>query len=994
MDTPTRSRAWPQSGPVTARRRAQAYLLAVLVATLALVLTRPAAGQSSTPPFTLLSFVSANDKLVPGPAEAELYTEADGSTYALLWDGPAKSQASTYQGVSTATEGEVRWGPQFRTTVSHHIARHNMRPMLGPDAEFLVFPRPTQRRGFAMILEYTSTAFALLEWYATYSYPNGGTGQVLKGFLNIFTLDVTLLVAVEKGPAWDIFWVEVTEGMPGTFESLLFTTHVKPTADLFVEVPTGGAIYVPLLDSLDTYQRMSKPGPVSRSTYAWGAPLQQVVLTRLVPPANLSCQGGDMVALTVLGQIEVKTCFTSLWSNPRYTTKLPLGAASTGRLIAAPLVDSSTVEPHFYYLADASTAMPATLWRVRFHAGGSFTWTQVRLPGSGWDLAKTQLLLLPVTGSPSKRWTLVIGGRAYYDPADFLCGVDATIACPGEPGWWASPTGWVCKPRSIMAPMVASRSLCFGCHAGYYADTRDRCSVCAGDLLLEVKQGPYAGPASCVAACSPGYVQEGRLCVKSQARLPSGALGMDMSLGAYAPRVSGSSTPVRVVGMAATHLLLNSQSRLMLRPESRLNPDLPREGALLLTDTGEVLLSTLSNLSAASPAPMARVASLSGRSMEPRLRELGPFPGLRYSDEQLAIVSCGSRISVVFVTCSFPAFGSPTPCTVSDATVVDLGPGMEITKCYDMHSASSTMEILIPIATSTSGRHVVRLRKDVSTMEILIPIATSTSGRHVVRLRKVGSQAAFEHHIVRDVHAVADLPGLSMVLTLDSFKTVALYKKDLAANDPRTELLAQQDISFSGYWHSVFRVPVVREADSTVLRYDTVFSGTEYGSWVVAMATKGGMYLTGKLLDATRPRQVLGKPYLQPVNERCLLAELVTSDPEFPAALVLLSDRVLGMAVVQCLPNSQNQCHLLPAFFHEDPYRELGLAQMQDVVMHAADLRAGHFATLLAVNQAGDVQRVAFKADCPARTFGIWCKPCHGSCLGGCTGPTSADCVV
>ncbi|KCV68145.1 TKL protein kinase [Fonticula alba] len=672
------------------------------------------------------------------------------------------------------------------------------------------------------------------------------------------------------------------------------------------------------------------------------------------------------------------------------------------------------------------------LFSLSLVRGDALPLTELVMP-AGAPASASLRPFLTATGSTSATWGLTDGWELLL-PNHFFCSGDPTILCAMQ-SHSSLPRGFSCAASRGLSLLNFPGALCGGCADGMAmgADPSaaapcttcpmEKCSVCAGSSCLVCSDthfllvDPQTGVGSCVAACPPGTEPQpgASRCMRPEnAPLPA----LPTVAHQLSPLVLDPSDP----GPPAILSILPSRLHVS-------------NGVCLFHPTGVTAEQLLGNA----------VLFRSGGAAPLWLR---PDPS-----------SPGSLLS------------SQMPCSIVPVSGVELTSAVEVPPVVDAHG-TATIHVLACDRDGTiylSSFTCPNSGAAQGCLLVLAAVPKVLSGLGCVEVALLGDSLAalrlasgdvslFQFAPSVDDTLEAVLPGVSWLPVLFpgvrgwtgpsspagwvfqppsqplGLPTGVLYPLDLLmGKDPRAQatkrwgaLRARQSPHSPGLADlEPVLLAGVRPAGATPASPPTgefFLSGMHYDAtlqwvWTVAHPPFGAHY-TGRTSAIPYNVEILGRisgpsPLFDGLPYRTLPVVLSWSE-ELPGALVLLTPRVLGVALVQCDGSSGWVCRLLPAQFFALPSEipgnlsHVALLPVAHAPAPAGLAATGHqpasargsashvpTSTVLLMAKGLDAPLVLTLSEhrCPVGTFGPACADCSPGCA-SCTGPAPAECLA
>ncbi|KCV69796.1 TKL protein kinase [Fonticula alba] len=733
-------------------------------------------------------------------------------------------------------------------------------------------------------------------------------------------------------------------------------------------------------------------------------PVERLLSTRLTSVNQL-----DLVVLSQGGQLDI--CLDMQSDHTCATT------------VTGPLPESATpANVHFLNLPPAESLQPAgrlllvdratqRLWAThQLVSGAALTWTRIHLPNFFGDWANLRLLHLRVPPSPAGSHRLVVATKMdiFLDHQAMGCGVDPTIMCGPTYNHMYDllPRGWGCTTFNFLSPLHPSGRLCAGCQpghttamvgatqappcqpcviAGCHSCTTSHCLVCNHDLLLV--ENPTSGETSCVASCPPGFRQHGQACFPV---LSSRKLGLDVVLDPIR-ELDGTSNN-SIAGLARTYLTLENSSltltRAMVtaRDPTSLLALLPERSTMAIIHNGLGDHANTRALVLTSNPPAGRKLT--------SLLEMG-LTVLPDGHVQLQWFFCqadGSLFSMV-LGCDLPPGGGDScePSFSQPASITLQG------ACQQIHPLDESHAVV-----QTSG------------------------GSLLIGLRLQGAA-----YVTREIPATIGSPVLLPPLAQDSrgpwllsgfLNSSQLHLMGLVFDaDPRLRSLPGPALGLNPFDQG--GRPVILPTGRPLHPVEGLFSWLEDGplgrgtvNWMARVAPLGraAQGLTDNQASTTLHLAGLSAEdgsrladQIPHVLVGLSLAGLAASG--FPAALLLLTDKEAGVALLHC-PPEVDHCRLQPGqmfplpsgLLWNPPKLQVSLVpparqapEAVDPVQAGWTLAASFMVTgMTTFDERYHPLRLSIRASpCDWGSFGPECEPCHGKCL-DCDGPGPSDCLL
>ncbi|KCV68063.1 TKL protein kinase [Fonticula alba] len=704
--------------------------------------------------------------------------------------------------------------------------------------------------------------------------------------------------------------------------------------------------------------------------------------------------------------------------------RLP-AARNSLSLSPVPRVPLITAPTGFLHVIQAGKV----LWRANHHPARPL-WQRMRSSG-GMDLSKMQALPVLMDGVPGHRpeqWALAASGQVFLLEGQFGChGDDPSIVCKPSPSLWA------CAPGRAFSPLLSSRELCAGCADGYHqvplsgqryecrpcpgehcrACLAGVCTACSAGFLLQPAAVAGAPSATCVAECAPGFQPQGEACVPLS--VPSVAT--------HFAQLPATSTGQTILSMARTRAFLKGD-RLYVSNASLSAPE-PVNVLVWLSDNTfglldmPVLMSTLPN-AVLSVRPIVGLLPPVAPQFQ-HMAELGPVRQPEHT-AHLALVAISTMAwGYSRMGCTLPGPGPTDECML--AFQPGEVPLPSFTAFGPLHVLSPTVLVL--------GRHYVMLGPqgdvevaadphlrawDRPAMATHVHPATGQPASWIYRYDTHSrSLVAQPWDLVRlgDSRLRLSRPNMAIPAGSASGQVarapvggIAPARADVAGSNPGHGGGAHLVIEPGSAWAMVSMPPGdTRARVSPGSEYVLLMGLLSHGDkWYWGMVGHAGLEAQGRTRSMSGTSYLLAE--LPGLSEQGGLAAFhwlvlhLEGVPDHTSALVLLHPDFVGIMLLHC-PSGEFACRPgargiapYPASLGRLDYSSLGVVSLP----RGGALPAGRDASaafLLVSRQApatGFVVQVA-PAECPARTHGPQCAPCHHSCE-TCTGPLAGDCVL
>ncbi|KCV68772.1 TKL protein kinase [Fonticula alba] len=631
----------------------------------------------------------------------------------------------------------------------------------------------------------------------------------------------------------------------------------------------------------------------------------------------------------------------------------------------------------------------AKLWRADIH-NRQATWRPVITPAGVNPMEADFMSLIVDLNGP--RWILAVGHVGLLEPDLFRCDPDSSIVCDREDFLLGTSLGWMCSPGRQASPFADDERLCGACGDGFYLDRPARlcrpcpkgCTSCSGTECFQcqapllTEQAPAGGGVNCVSACSPGFTELAGVCQRNAG--PSATL---YSLTERPTINSSSSAGLTILALGSTHLTLDPRDfgTPSLSARALSTPSAAREGVLFFIPDARTLWMPAAAASDPSRPPLEEITLFPGfpSAGVASYTEIGPL--LLPSEAVLPFAMCTGQEELLLgaLSCSL----LPEPDGTSRAVCLGVPapmPQYVVSRPCRMVRRIGDRHVLAYL----DGNRAALYFFDESWR--LLDIAGRTQdGLLLPRvLAPVGPRSLPDLGDPTDWFVQTNLSGQATALPLD-----------LLEGDARRQALANRLFAS----HTVFGTPVLlrtagphgpgRHAHELIMT-----RVLPSGHWE-AFSAPGDMLPSGRTVDLPTLRHNLGQVPIGLGGGPSRFQSLeIDGLPEFPAALLLVTERFLAVAFFRCLAVA-GPCSLLPATFLPLGRLITGLSSM-DVIQSpgqpAQDPTAILAMALLAKTSLGMVE-MRIEYSCPSETFGPTCLPCHPSCR-ECSGPGSDSCTA
>ncbi|KCV67384.1 hypothetical protein H696_06197 [Fonticula alba] len=928
---------------------------------------------------------SGLQKVQTNGGPVEFSTRGSGASLMGAWNAP-DFFAFYEQRLPLSPVADLRLGSHFHNVPLTGVPI--MRPRLAPDSKVVMAPA-FHAADMAEVLEYTPTAisFLLSSVFVGFFCSTGvevlDSRSILKGLVQVIYL------CGPAGQTRTLNLLNVDRLGDGTRHAELATIPASYKGFLYAFGP-GGRIITPGALNTSTPYIFHHHFPTASSheisIISSLAGARQVATARLFDFPGVPCPYGDLVALLSTGMLYVAGCFEA---NGNFVVghiaPVPAAVPQTGRFINLPLHAEQQIHPVMYYLAPGATPQAAsTLWQVHVDKVTGIQWKRMVLP-SGVNPAGARLLRLRAHPAAALRTAVVIDGVAFFEAADFGCATDPTITCANSPATVLPSRNWQCKPTRAESPFIVPGQLCAACAHGHYRDWNDAttpckpcpngCTTCDanGCILCPLNNpvatpGPSYGKNLCVSSCPANHTKRAGVCYPTGLALPAVRVAQVLQSGYPFPDVASYLGP--------THLVASVPTVTSLSPEVLANGDAPRVGLLGFTFDGRKFL--MRGTDAALPGgPNPLYISLFGQSDMSGVRgfvEIGPF--LEGTQLVLGLGFCqGALPWVVWVSC--PA-STGSPCVAAAKEYIPgFGHG-----CLGVHRLGPR-EFLYRNGQDATPRVMLATYKSPKSLDV-----RTMHGSHGVLLPESPASGPGPSS-----------PALSKwLLTQHPGGTGMTQPLALAPGDPRLDFFHGWGLMRAGPAGGLVQVSAPWTGGPAANR-DVVLTGIlPDGQWAVEVLPRGGggMLTEARSILLNPVEHRLGAPAgrtLAPGRTFFVAVDLPTG-PEYPAALVLLSEDIVGLSLLRCLPAPNSLCAFLPATFTTITQPLVGDIFTGTMVWTGQPHAHTDFISMVVINASGRVQRLVFRPDCPASTHGLLCQPCHAACLGACTGPGDHQCTA
>ncbi|KCV69789.1 TKL protein kinase [Fonticula alba] len=737
-------------------------------------------------------------------------------------------------------------------------------------------------------------------------------------------------------------------------------------------------------------------GPEVAELNVPAVPARAMVATRLLDDGN-ACPAGDLILLLDDRRLLVFSCLDDRPTEATFSATLPATAVGSGGRFVALRTDALLNMLSYLLYVDeppAGGGRPGVWRMVPTPDKLAVTWQQVVLPPAV-DPTRLEAVTL-LMGPGSYLQALVADGVALFGGSTLGCSTDPTIQCDTPSESTLSPLGWQCVPTRAESPFAVVGQLCGGCAQGHFLNRHvnacDPCPlgalacnpseplVCQEPLLLT--PGSPGAMSTCTAACAEGFSELAGVCLPhlntpatSHALLEDSFSDMNLAPG------------LAVTTVADTHLAPGDGSTYLIPGSVIANPQSPRSGVLLLVSDGSVAImpsSAIGTMHARSP-PVARPLS-AGLVLPPAkaYAEVGPHVKGDMASLGFALCLEDGQVLTGTLTCPLDTSG-PAPyqgicSTDGPVFLIPFFGGCTTLRRIGQHQILvHTHEPARMLLIFNGNWHWQMLHPSIESMV------------HLPAMDPPRSAPVTGNPRIDDWYVLTQPTGLATGVP-----------EGLVDLDPRSQALVGGLLAGPGPG------PVVASAPVLLLTSGAISPGrpawqlaithlTTAGAWE-AVLPPGDVIPSGRTVQLPGLRQPLGlvpggAP--GPGSPLHFLSVSLTANAEYPSALVLLTERLVGVSLFWC-PVSSGPCVLLPASFttFAAPIPDIGRQGVVQCSRAILTPGPGHLVSLLAMSDVGNPLPVHLDivVDCPAGTFGKGCTSCHESCL-VCSGPRADQCT-
>ncbi|KCV70978.1 serine/threonine protein kinase [Fonticula alba] len=744
----------------------------------------------------------------------------------------------------------------------------------------------------------------------------------------------------------------------------------------------GQIDFAPLLrESLCLVRGMAATRLVTSAPVAGGPPAagghREDLLVLLEDSSLVLLLGVGLNDGSNLGDAQVAGVFT-----------LPSGVPAGGRLVTAPSYANSHAVGWFLYQRGSD------FWQVAIGPDHALTWTPLGLPvtSGSWDT------LRPFYHRQLLRWVLATSQHLMLTAEEFECGRDPTIRCHPD----ISDDGWECLASRYVSPLLQPGHLCGGCAPGFRlaaapagklracVPCMENCQVCTESHCLVCNDGyrllPGTAGGFCVGSCAQPLENGQKMCHEHS---PGHAHITTVSLSGLGPSFAF---------LASTFLEVDANGQAHLPTAAGMAT--ARRNYLFMSDDSKAWWVAAAQVDALVEPPLETSLQLAGPpwAMLPfkLLIELGPFllpdPALGgLLVPHFVAFACNDKMSHLVYRCD--ASQNPPPMDGAPACRAAIHRTDTSTMCSALRPVDRRHVMLF----GAGGFHLLRVS--------LPPPGAPGAGPVVSMVQVAWAQMAMG---IAGAPPFAQAPVAPMaddwLLVLDRGTTPALLSMDLVlSGDSRvaaTMPAAGPAVPSAG------GIVVTLETGRAGAPIETFICGRHEstGQWL-AMHSPQGAATHGRLHDQSFAHYELGilagsgpsSPMFLPLRLR---------SGRFPAALLMISEQQIGVAVLECPTADAGQpCRLGKAQLMASPVgANLGRPSISAAIVPLAATGPGPgpgeapttevstFLLSVAPSLSSFYLLHVETYDCRPGSFGPTCSACHPLCA-RCSGPSPGQCT-